>query len=144
MWQFVQNETFITKYVSQRAPFPENPGKEAIFFGFWYCFCCSFVWSKINYSNWFFFLFCINTSLLSHETRVSTILQIIYWNTSDIIIFQNRIIKSDFKHITQISVYTRKLSFWKSVWYITYPQPAFTCSKLTIETLEKGVKHVRS
>ena len=23
-------------------------------------------------------------------------------------------------------------------------QPAFTCSKLTIETLEKGVKHVQS
>ena len=31
MWQFVQNETFITKYVSQRAPFPGNPGKEAFF-----------------------------------------------------------------------------------------------------------------
>ena len=24
------------------------------------------------------------------------------------------------------------------------PQPAFTCSKLTIETLEQGVKHVQS
>ena len=24
------------------------------------------------------------------------------------------------------------------------PQPVFTCSKLTIETLEQGVKHVQS
>ena len=24
------------------------------------------------------------------------------------------------------------------------PQPAFTCPKLTIETLEQGVKHVQS
>ena len=27
---------------------------------------------------------------------------------------------------------------------ITYPQPTFTCSKLAIETLERGVKHVQS
>ena len=26
----------------------------------------------------------------------------------------------------------------------TIPQPAFSCSKLTIETLEKGVKYVQS
>ena len=26
----------------------------------------------------------------------------------------------------------------------TYSQPAFTCSKLTIETLEQGVKYVQS
>ena len=28
--------------------------------------------------------------------------------------------------------------------YINYSQPAFTCSKLTIETLEQGVKYVQS
>ena len=31
------------------------------------------------------------------------------------------------------------------VWYlVVYTQPAFTCSKLTIETLEQGVKYVQS
>ena len=34
MCQFLQNETFIAKNVSTRASSPENPGKEAIFFGF--------------------------------------------------------------------------------------------------------------
>ena len=33
MCQFLKNDTFITKYVSTRASSPENPGKEAIFFG---------------------------------------------------------------------------------------------------------------
>ena len=28
--------------------------------------------------------------------------------------------------------------------YIVSTQPAFTCSKLTIETLEQGVKYVQS
>ena len=28
--------------------------------------------------------------------------------------------------------------------YIKQPQPAITCSKLTIETLEQGVKYVQS
>ena len=28
--------------------------------------------------------------------------------------------------------------------YFDRPQPAFTCSKLTMETLEQGVKYVQS
>ena len=59
MCQFLQNETFIAKNVSTRASSPENPGKEAIFFGFWYCFCCSYVWSKINYITDFSFYFAL-------------------------------------------------------------------------------------
>ena len=63
--------------------------------------------------------------------------------------------KSVFRQITQISVSTRKLSFWKSVWYITYPSAGIyllkvnnrntrkgceTCSKLTIKTaMSSGV-----
>ena len=29
-------------------------------------------------------------------------------------------------------------------WILHFSQPAFTCSKLTIETLEQGVKYVQS
>ena len=32
----------------------------------------------------------------------------------------------------------------KLIGKITYTQPAITCSKLTIETLEQGVKYVQS
>ena len=32
----------------------------------------------------------------------------------------------------------------KPFYFLTYTQPAFTCSKLTIETLEQGVKYVQS
>ena len=33
---------------------------------------------------------------------------------------------------------------WKSLKSLGITQPAFTCSKLTIETLEQGVKYVQS
>ena len=36
----------------------------------------------------------------------------------------------------------RRLSAFKK--YFTTAQPAITCSKLTIETLEQGVKYVQS
>ena len=36
--------------------------------------------------------------------------------------------------LTQVFVYT----------FLASSQPAFTCSKLTIETLEQGVKYVQS
>ena len=31
-----------------------------------------------------------------------------------------------------------------NVFLILYPQPTFTCLKLTIETLEQGVKYVQN
>ena len=36
------------------------------------------------------------------------------------------------------------MRFWESRAFQTLPQPAITCSKLTIEALEQGVKYVES
>ena len=37
------------------------------------------------------------------------------------------------------------LVIWKDIRLSRYlPEPAITCSKLTIETLEKGIKYVQS
>ena len=33
---------------------------------------------------------------------------------------------------------------WEELCHLDSTQPAFTCSKLTIETLEQGVKYVQS
>ena len=41
-------------------------------------------------------------------------------------------------NLTANGIYRRK--FWPNIIY----QPAITCSKLTIETLERGVKYVQS
>ena len=45
-----------------------------------------------------------------------------------------------------IFLVTKKLAFESSLYLYFYvlTQPAFTCSKLTIETLEQGVKYVQS
>ena len=49
------------------------------------------------------------------------------------------------KEIEFRQIRTRKP--WSTIWTLTIctrTQSAFTCSKLTIETLEQGVKHVQS
>ena len=35
-------------------------------------------------------------------------------------------------------------NFWNLEYFLFWSRPAFTCSKLTIETLEQGVKYVQS
>ena len=47
----------------------------------------------------------------------------------------------------QMNSYVRKSIFYFFIWFTEetdHSQPAFTCSKLTIETLEQVVKYVRS
>ena len=39
---------------------------------------------------------------------------------------------------------TRFVQKIKQIWCVDPSQPAITCSKLTIETLEQGVKYVQS
>ena len=45
-------------------------------------------------------------------------------------------------NIFRVNIISRLIAFMSS--FIILTQPAFTCSKLTIETLEQGVKYVQS
>ena len=46
--------------------------------------------------------------------------------------------------MNQITCGDNNLSMENSIPKFEWSQPAFTCSKLTIETLEQGVKYVQS
>ena len=41
-------------------------------------------------------------------------------------------------------MWNSEFSGFSSILFLQYPQLAFTCSKLTIETLEQGMKYVQS